>query len=356
MRQLKHIALVILSILLFSSAQYPLVAQQGTPPVPSPGPYQVGVQIIDFTDKSRDDRKLQTYIWYPAHTSKAGPFPAPPDTSGAPYPLVIYSHGWTATPGDEVSSGFINHLVSQGFVVAAVDHHDQGERWPPIHNFVDRPLDILFVLDELSKLKDGPLVGMLNTENVGVFGYSLGGYTTVSVAGARIDLAHLTSWCSGRPTHSLFDYCGFIPKWDQMVKYRDSRVPPSNDDLWTATTDKRIRAIFAMAPCGGQFWGERGLATVSVPVFIVAGTADLSCPYDIDAAYIYDHLGTVDHYLVTLDGGSHADVPDRKLIEYYETAFFGYYILKKTEYTKFLTIDSANAFAKATLKAHVEGH
>jgi predicted dienelactone hydrolase len=72
------------------------------------------------------------------------------------------------------------HLVSHGFVVAGVNHQDTSEGWRAL---VDRPLDILFLLNQLANLEDDPLAGMIDTDNVGVMGYSFGGYTTIDIGG-----------------------------------------------------------------------------------------------------------------------------------------------------------------------------
>ena len=73
------------------------------PPLTEPGPYGVRMLITNFVDEDRGDWTLQTFIWYPADKTKGTPLmpgsavlkDAPPDRSGAPYPLIVYSHGWT---------------------------------------------------------------------------------------------------------------------------------------------------------------------------------------------------------------------------------------------------------------------
>jgi predicted dienelactone hydrolase len=314
--------------------------------------YQVGVRIMELTDESRDDRTLETYIWYPALVSDDAPRPFPPDTSGAPYPLVIFSHGYTGSPGD-ASPLFVEHLVSQGFVVAGVDHRDSdpGSIWPPIHQLIDRPLDVLFLLDQLAELKnDDALDGMIDTDNIGMIGYSFGAYTALAVGGARLDHTHLADWCSTNSSNAFANYCAMLPVWEDVRAYREAVVGPSDDDLWSASGLRPIRATMVLAPCFGQLFGERGLEQVYGPVLMVAGTADETCPYEVDAAYIHEHLINADHYLVSLNERTHSSLLDPSIIQQYAAAFFGYYLQQKSDYYQHLQPESADAFRDVTLE------
>src|SRR5271167_5151876 len=82
------------------------------------GPHQVSTQPIDWTDTSRPtmanhtfkgsaSRELKGRIWFPA------------DKQGAPYPLVIYSHGYMSQykEGDYL----LNFLASHGYVAVSID-------------------------------------------------------------------------------------------------------------------------------------------------------------------------------------------------------------------------------------------
>jgi predicted dienelactone hydrolase len=131
-------------------------------------------------------------------------------------------------------------------------------------------------------------------------------------------------------------------------------MAPSESDLWPAMTDDRIRAILPIAPCFGQLFGEDGLATITIPTFIIGGTKDASCPYDIDSSYMYEHLGASDRYLVTLEGRAHDGVfAALRLIQQYATAFFGNYLQGKTDFAQYMTPDSAEAFPDVTLQAQL---
>ena len=79
-------------------------AAQDESPVSVAGPYQIGIQILALTDESREDRALTAYVWYPALVADDAPRPYPPDDSGAPYPLIIYSHGYGDSPTESLGT------------------------------------------------------------------------------------------------------------------------------------------------------------------------------------------------------------------------------------------------------------
>ena len=63
-------------------------------PLAEPGPYAVGKSVYEFVDESRDGRRIAFGIWYPAQLAPGAAAAetvndAPPDMSGAPYPLLL---------------------------------------------------------------------------------------------------------------------------------------------------------------------------------------------------------------------------------------------------------------------------
>ena len=354
MNKSKVIGLLIVWVVLLSFAVTG-TASQDKSPVSVAGSYQIGFQFMDLTDTSREDRLLKAFVWYPALVAKDTPRPYPPDASGAPYPLIIYSHGYGGAPTEATS--IIERLVSHGFVVAAVDHKDLDN---PDLAIVNRPLDVLFLLNQLAALDaDNPLAGMIDTDNVGVTGFSMGGYTTMMAGGARFNPEYFKAWCADHPDVEPDFYCDVIPNWDKIAAYHDQFAPASSnasdDGLWSPLTNERIKAILPLAPCRAQYFGEEGLANIRIPTFIVGATDDESCPYDLDASYFYTHLGSPDRSLVTLQKRTHILViRETPLLMQYETAFFGLHLQGKTDYAQYLTPDTASAFRNATLDVHTE--
>lgn len=121
-------------------------------------------------------------------------------------PVIIFSHGLASRPEDYAQA--IEHLASYGFLVAAPQHpgsdikYLQGMLAGYYRNifdgneFINRPKDISFVIDELARRNASQFQGKLNLTNVGVAGHSFGGYTAIAIAGASIDFDNLAKDCN----------------------------------------------------------------------------------------------------------------------------------------------------------------
>jgi predicted dienelactone hydrolase len=309
------------------------------------GPHEVGVQTLTFVDGDRGDKSLVVEIWYPAAVSGGtDPRDAEPDASDAPYPLILYSHGLTANRLGE--SPLLIHLASYGFVTASVDH--MCDLQPTC--LVDRPLDILFVLDQLAGYDQGPLEGMIDTDHVGVMGISQGGYTTLQLAGARIDPGPFLDWyaeesAAGRqPLYTLVNYWGmdFLEAWDEVEAYRGQFDILQEGEPWPPITDERIRAALPGVPALSMMFGERGLAAVTIPTMIIAATADEHVSYQEEIVPMYAHLGTEDRYLLSLvdyTHFAHVSPTGESYYKNFSTAFFGTYLKGWENYAAYLTAD-----------------
>ena len=158
-------------------------------PLAEPGPYSVGLWTATFEDESRDNRELNTRIWYPSarldepQSYILPEYDAEPYMDDGPYPIIFFSHHRGGSVSDNLALG--PHLASYGFVVAATDHNDPYPHWPTV---VERPQDILFLLNQFAEHNATDYSGVIDTDHAGITGYSFGGYTTVAVAGAQVDL------------------------------------------------------------------------------------------------------------------------------------------------------------------------
>ncbi|MGW4940729.1 alpha/beta hydrolase family protein [Actinoplanes sp. NPDC004185] len=161
----------------------PYVPVPGTAPA---GAFAVGRRVLEFSRGA--DRPLPTTVWYPA-TGEVQPSPDPVDDAPAApgrFPLVLFSHGLTAQPGDYAP--MLTRWAQAGFVVAGPTYprtsYGAADFYPP--DIVNQPQDASAVLDSLLALTD-PLGAIIDPERLGAAGHSGGGITTVGLFSAHRD-------------------------------------------------------------------------------------------------------------------------------------------------------------------------
>ena len=327
-------------------------------PLTEPGPYGVGLVRMQFVDPSREDWSLWTAIWYPAdktdgktlRNSLALRGNPPPDRSGAPYPLIIFSHGYGGN--NTQLSLVMEYLASQGYVVAAPQHHDT---FPTRFEAVDRPLDILLVLNQLAAISEDDLAGMIDTDNVGLIGYSLGATSVLQLLGMVRDPANLANWCSQHPEVTTWD-CNpppmvGHPDFDLITAYRAQLgLQTRSDGTWAPFGDERVHAVLALAPGLFQLTTDGMLAAVTTPTMILHGTQDLTNGYEGNAVRTYSQLGTDDRYLVSIvEQGHDVFTSIQNLPLYFAVTFFGEYLKGDETYAPYLTAEHLPTFDRVTL-------
>ena len=229
-------------------------------------------------------------------------------------PLVVLSHGFGA---DRFFLDYLGtHLASHGLTVVSVEHPGSnlsalvnlpvdpemaGEpsRILPAQEFLDRPRDVSFVLDRLEQLDEGNSLygGLFNTEDVTIIGHSLGGYTGLALAGAKLDLRSLGTFCQN------LQPLGVSPAdWLQCAAVD---LEEQQADL----SDDRIKQVVAMNTLTGQLFGEAGLSDITVPTVLLTGTQDSVTPTLDQQLGAFTQLSG-DKYLLAVIGGTHLSVGD----------------------------------------------
>lgn len=347
-----------ISVLLLSSALLPACRGSGAAPSPTvsqsiststaaptpdpgaPGPYPVGVTEITFQRPSTttgEPRILKTVIWYPADAAAANESPdatykgvmdAEPSREGAPFPIILFSHGSGGTPLQ--STFYTSHLASQGFVVVAPPHPGDtiNDCFPCIDmkaladSLLNRPDDMTFVLDSMLKLNDdpsSPFQGALDGTRVGMSGHSFGGLTTLQLAG------------------------------------RDTTP---------------FAAALAMAPPAAAVVGNRNPS--NIPIMIMGGGEDTTCPLAQQEAYYNALNDSEPRFLVVFPRGGHTAYTDpciplidtcgpaaidqdkaHELIDFYATAFFKTYVTGDLSYAAYLDPKLATGDADLQYEASV---
>ena len=140
----------------------------------------------------------------------------------------------------------------------------------------------------LTKWKDAK---QIDAERIGAFGFSIGGFTVLTAAGAKPDLRGIAQYCANSREFS----CDMLRQSNSFLL--KAELPAGSDNF---EHDTRIKAIVVAAPgLGFSFSGSNALTTISTPVQLWQGEKDESVPYATNAKVIQDGLGAkVDFQLV----------------------------------------------------------
>ncbi len=232
-----------------------------------PPSFRAGVTRITVQDATPFD----VLIAYPTEAAEVsveeGPFRLSasrdaPVAAGARFPVVLFSHGGGGPGTPLVHGDLLLHLARQGFIVVAPFH--PGTAKP----FVDRPRQIRKALD--SMLADPRFSQHADPDRLGMVGFSFGGAVTLIVAGANIDLAHLSAYCHDHADDSRA--CGGIPTDGSWAK-----VPPSRKSDDTLP----LKALVLLEPYGAPI-EQKSLGSLDLPVLIyTASQSDLKAEGNI---------------------------------------------------------------------------
>ena len=234
-------------------------------------------QVIHFTGPNAE--VIEGGVWLPA-----GP------DDGSAHPLVVISHGSGGWYGGHADTA--RALSDAGFVVAALTH--------PGDNFRDqsRGLRLTSRAPQLSSLIDymtgtwaGPVT--IDSERVGAFGFSAGGFTVMSIIGGVSDVRAILAHCVAHPevfTCRLIEALGGL-------------------DLATwqpETRDPRVKAAVIAAPALGLSFTDDSLEAITRPVQLWQAADDqiLPSPYNVEP--VRDRLGRAPEYH-RVDNAGHYD-------------------------------------------------
>ena len=203
------------------------------------------------------------------------------------FPTIILSHGigGSSIEGKRAMEHHAKEWASKGYVVIEPTHlgsdYSTGKKLKSLgklsqyvnknpETWTDRPNDIRYIIDNLNTIASTVpgLSGKMDTEHIGVAGHSMGAYTALAVAGAKIDL------------------------------------PDGTQDATFA--DPRVDAVLAMSPPGpgalgtdADSWSE-----IKTPTMTISGTEDVA-PGTKDPAerqVPYQNMPAGDKYNLLLPG------------------------------------------------------
>jgi dienelactone hydrolase len=127
--------------------------------------YEIENFTTTFVDENRDNREIETLIYYPSIDSSQT------------FPVIVFGHGWLMSYSNY--DYLINELVATGSIMA-FPRTEEG--FFPDHE--DFGLDLAFIVDRISEENhnnESNLFGLINEKKI-VMGHSMGGACTILAA------------------------------------------------------------------------------------------------------------------------------------------------------------------------------
>lgn len=277
-------------------------------------PSKVGMIQRIFVDEQRKNwlgnapRPISTVVWYPTLSAEKeeniviGNPEKPIFISGAAirnaeisaskknYPLIVLSHG---TGGSALQMMWLGqYLASRGFIVAAINHHgntgaEENYAPQPFALWWERTQDLKVAINKL--LADSQIGKHIDAKKIGAAGFSIGGTTVTSLAGGVFSIDDYYRFCASAQRDATCvsppEYATAMKEFEEL-KTKDQIVVESLKRAGDSFRDKRVKAVFAIAPALGSSFTETSLQSIKIPFEIVVGDADKMTPAKTNAQRI----------------------------------------------------------------------
>lgn len=257
----------------------------------------------------QDDQRNRTYpvdIYLPDNINAVS----------GPIPVMVFSHGYGDTRTKPEFVAAARRLAANGFFVALPEHIGSNKDYQndlalglndesfDAMEFVNRPLDIHFLIDSLEQLNSTEFQGQLQLNRVGLLGHSFGGYTALAASGATVNIGRLQRQC-------MFE-TDITPEKNNIglaLQCRLLELMDSPDVIQQLTdgslADERVGLVVALAPVSNLF-GEGGMARIQNPVVMIGGAADMAAPVELEQLVAFRDLTTPQKYLYLGENASHS--------------------------------------------------
>ncbi|MBD1843232.1 alpha/beta hydrolase [Cyanobacteria bacterium FACHB-63] len=289
----------------------------------------------------------------------------------ASVPVVVISHGLGSDRG--TFRYLAEHLASHGIAVAVPEHPGSNAKQLQAlvggtvnevttpSEFIDRPLDIKYLLDELErKVNTDPRYRSLNVKQVGLLGQSFGGYTVMALAGAPINFQQLQRSCQPAEIDRTLNL-------SLLLQCRAGALPPISYNL----SDSRVKAIIAINPITSSVFGQAAIAQIETPTMVITGNADTVAPALPEQIQPFTWLKAPERYLALIDRGTHfsalqegdaqgvplppeviGEAPNvaRRYVNALSLAFFQTYIANRSDYRPYLSAAYARTLSQDPLR------
>ena len=321
------------------------------PDLSGKGQYPVVKQTLELYDRDRN-RTLNTDLYLPKVKADS-------------IPVIVVSNGLGAKR--DRFEGLANYLASRGFAVAIPDHPGSDRRRQKaflrgLHkenfdatDYIDRPLDISYILDELEQINSESLNNKLDLQQIGIFGYSIGGTTALSLAGAKIDLEQLKQDC---------DRSLDLLNISILYQCRALELSPQQPSL----KDERIKAAFLFVPFGNSLFSQKELSKISMPVMWQVVDRDFLTSLLTEQVPLFNFLENSNRYLVVSEKIPHSNVTlsnqqQSSQAEAFNVAktyqnilslvFFKNYVARDKQYQSYLSSEYIQAIEQKPYELHL---
>lgn len=230
---------------------------------------RIGAQRLEVSVPSRAAPLVVT-IWYPAGVGGERGligddrlFKGAEAWRGAPpaegrRPLILLSHG---SGGAVEGMGWVaSQLAAAGYIVAGPNHPGttRGDSTPlQTTEIWRRPTDLSELLTALLARPDWR--DRIDADRIGAFGFSLGGYTVLALAGVQVELEGYGRYCDAN--RSAADCVWFASAGVEVRKTDRAQFERSN-------LDRRIRMAFVVDPAITRAMTAESLKGVAIPTHI----------------------------------------------------------------------------------------
>ncbi|WP_094194009.1 alpha/beta hydrolase family protein [Bradyrhizobium viridifuturi] len=200
---------------------------------------------------------------------------------GARRGLILLSHGFGGSAS--TLAWFGAGLAAHGFIAVALNHPgNNGSEPTTVEGYTLtwlRAVDLSAVIDAMRA--DSTFGDQIDPARIGAAGHSYGGYTAIAIAGGITDPERTPAFCRSPAADALCTSQSGATELRQKSLSRLTTDPDFRQRYGLAGRsyrDERVRAVFAMAPGPVPSFTPESLGAISIPLAIVAGSADEVTP------------------------------------------------------------------------------
>jgi predicted dienelactone hydrolase len=192
--------------------------------------------------------------------------------------VVLLSHGFGGTA--RMMGWFGTAIARAGYVVIAVDHPGNNGMGPVTQAgaalWWERAEDLKAALAAMRQ--DPTVAAHMNTGSIGVAGFSLGGFTSLVAAGARVDVGRFVAFCQANPQDGVCKPQKEAPNVTGTDGWNHAFESPAMKEQQAHASDDHsipgIKAVFLMGPALVQAIKPGSLEYITARTAIVVGADD----------------------------------------------------------------------------------